>query len=136
MGGGKDPVGFPVVAVSEKIAVLTSQLRNLSFIGRTNLKYYTGEEVKLLDKVECLQGGEWISATVVYVDQPQDATSQFACMIEEVPGWAEDTIGIICDDCESVKRSFFENAVNIVNVSIFFVGTAENDELRFIRRNR
>jgi hypothetical protein len=38
----------------------------VSFI-RITMKYFNGEEVKLYDQVESLEGGIWILATVVFI---------------------------------------------------------------------
>ena len=101
------------------------------------MKYFTGEEVRLLDKVECQHCGEWFPATVVYIEQSQEATSQLAWLIEEKPEWAKGTIAIEWNDYESVKAYFFANeeAAEGADASILFTDTKENDELRFIRRN-
>jgi hypothetical protein len=100
------------------------------------MKYSTGEEVRLLDKVECQQCGVWFPATVVYIEQSQDAVNQLAWLIEERPEWAKGTIAIKWNDYESVKGYFFANeeAAESADASILFTGTKESDELRFIGR--
>jgi len=101
------------------------------------MKYFTGEEVKLLDKVEAQQGGIWIPATVVFIERTQESTDDLMWLLEEQPEWAKDRIAIKWDSFDEVKSLFFAHADAAKNAdaTILFTDTEENDELRFLSRN-
>jgi len=100
------------------------------------MKYYTGEEVQLYDKVELDEGDAWVKATVIFISGVKTAAEECMWLMDENPEWADGQIAILWDCYEYsdegryVVTSFGEK----IDQGILFTDTEENDELRFVAR--
>ena len=101
------------------------------------MKYFTGEDVQLLKKVEYMLGGEWFKATVVFISDSNQATDEFFWLVKDPPDWTKGSIAIKWDNYESVEPIFFVHGEgnNNANAEILFTDTEEEDELRFLSRH-